>query len=162
MRVAEQAVVGGFRGEGPVGSLLSTADALINWHLGAPPCDVGPMVRAVFQQLDTNLDRLDARLAAGEGIGTIYPDVLGVAAQIHGDWVRIHPFVDHNGSTARLLCLAVGLRYGVPFNLPGKPRSLLAADGLLADYEQAANNQMLGDDRMMIRVLHSLVQNPGN
>jgi fido (protein-threonine AMPylation protein) len=118
------------------------------------------MVAAAFQRLDTSLDDLDRRVAAGESLSTLYRDVLRVAARIHGEWVRIHPFVDHNGSTARLLCLAVGLRYGIPFKLPGKPRSELMADGLLPDYEQAADNQMLGDDTLMVRVLHRLVQQP--
>lgn len=153
-------MAGGLRGEGPASSQLATANVRIGWHLGAPPTDVGSMVAAAFQQLNAELDTLDRRVAAGQTLATTYPDVLRVAARIHGEWVRIHPFVDHNGSTARLLCLAVGLRYGVPFKLPGKPRTELMADGLLPDYERAADNQMLGDDALMVQVLHQLVQQP--
>lgn len=118
------------------------------------------MVAVAFQQLDTDLDALDRRIDNGENLSAIYADVLRTAAQIHGEWIRIHPFADHNGSTARLLCLSVGLRYGIPFKLPGKPRNALMVDGLLPDYEQAADNQMLGDDTLMVRVLHKLVQHP--
>ena len=132
----------------------------VGWHLGASPSDVRSMVAATFQRLSIGLDALDRRTADGETVSDLYVDVLRVSAQIHGEWIRIHPFVDHNGSTARLLCLTVGLRYGVPFKLPGKPRNELSVDGLLPDYEQAAENQMLGDDSLMVRVLHRLVKHP--
>lgn len=157
VRLAEPDVAGGFRGEGPASSQLSTTMAMIGAHVGAAPADVTSMVAAAFQRLNADLDGLDTRRAAGEGVTEMYVDILRAAARIHGAWVRIHPFVDHNGSTARLLCLSVGLRYGVPFKLPGKPRTTLLVDGLLADYETAADNQMLGDDGLMVRVLHQLV-----
>lgn len=160
VRLAEKHVAGGLRGEGPVSSRLAGAVVQIGLHLGAPPADVSSMVAAAFQQLDTSLDDLDRRRASGEDLSTLYVDILRAAARIHGEWIRIHPFVDHNGSTARLLCLTVGLRYGIPFKLPGKPRSDLMVDGFLPDYERAADNQMLGDDTLMVRVLHQLVHRP--
>ncbi|MFD1946696.1 Fic family protein [Nocardioides aestuarii] len=125
---------------------------------GTPPARVRGEVTAAFAELDRRLDALDARIANGESVEDVYEDVLAVCAWIHGQWVRIHPFVDHNGSTARLLTVAVGLRYGIPLQLPGKPRSQLPTDGLVVDYNLAAGNQMSGDDHLMKLFLHDLVE----
>ena len=47
--------------------------------------------------------------------------VLEVAALAHGEWVRIHPFANGNGRTARLWVNWVAVRYGLPFFLALKP-----------------------------------------
>lgn len=49
-------------------------------------------------------------------------EVVAVAAVVHGEWVRIHPFVNGNGRTARLLAAHVSLRYGLPVFVTPRPR----------------------------------------
>ncbi|MEO8004986.1 MAG: Fic family protein, partial [Betaproteobacteria bacterium] len=65
-------------------------------------------------------------------------EVLQLAAWAHAEWVRIHPFANGNGRTARLWANAILLRYGVPPVIRLRPRP----DG---DYEQAAAQAMNGD-----------------
>lgn len=48
--------------------------------------------------------------------------VVQVAAIFHGEWVRIHPFANGNGRTARLWANHVALRYGLPAFVSVKPR----------------------------------------
>ncbi len=156
-RLAEPWVAGHYRGEGPPKSQLRSCQNHVGGRLGASPTRVGQRVRETFAELDRRLDGLDARVNAGEGLETLYSDVLRLCAWTHGEWVRTHPFADHNGSTARLLALLIGLRYGVPLNLPGKPRPARSPLGLALSYDLAAENQMLGDDTVMVSYLDRLV-----
>jgi hypothetical protein len=48
--------------------------------------------------------------------------VLETAAWLHGEWVRIHPFVNGNGRTARMWVLWLCGRYALPQLLPLRPR----------------------------------------
>lgn len=155
--LAEPWVAGHYRGQGPPTSKLFSCQNHVNGVLGTPPARVRGEVAATFVELSDRLDALDLRLANGESIEDLYDEVLVTCAWVHGQWVRIHPFVDHNGSTARLLTMMVGLRYGVPLRLPGKPRSQLPNAGMVLDYNVAAENQMVGDDRLMEQFLHDLV-----
>ncbi|GAA4885053.1 hypothetical protein GCM10025788_26440 [Serinicoccus chungangensis] len=158
IRLAEPWVAGHYRGEGPSGSQLRDALVHVGGRLGEPPAHVRQRVRGMFEELDRRIDGLDARVSVGEGLNTLYPDVLQLCAWAHGEWIRIHPFVDHNGSTARLLALMLGLRYGVPLNLPGKPRPPTPSFGLALSYNVAAENQMMGDDTVMVSYLDRLAR----
>jgi hypothetical protein len=59
-----------------------------------------------------------------------------LAAVVHGDWVRIHPFPNGNGRIARIWANWVAVRYGLPPFVRIKPRP----DGLL--YGRAAHMSM--------------------
>lgn len=48
--------------------------------------------------------------------------VANLAATIHGEWVRIHPYANGNGRTARLWAAWVAKRYGLPVFVTVKPR----------------------------------------
>ena len=48
--------------------------------------------------------------------------VLLLAASLHGEWVRIHPFANGNGRIARLWVIWVAARYGLPPFIRLKPR----------------------------------------
>lgn len=156
--VAEPWVKGHYRGQGPPASVLRGYINQVNGVSGAPAQHVARRVKETFDDLDRRLDGLDARLASGQSLTAIYSDVLTTCAWLHGEWIRIHPLADHNGSTARLLTVMVGLRYRVPLNLPGKPRTALPSAGIVLDYNVAAGNQMLGDDQLMLTFLDQLVR----
>ncbi len=77
-------------------------------------------LQPLLVQLDTALqadrrDRLgiDDRRAVAE-----------FAAWAHGEWVRIHPFANGNGRTARMLGNAILVRYGLPPVFRLRPRPL--------------------------------------
>lgn len=154
--LAEPWVAGHYRGQGPPNSKLFSSQNHVNGVFGAPPARVRGEVADTFAELDDRLDALDGRIANGESIEDLYDEVLVTCAWVHGQWVRLHPFADHNGSMARLLAVMVGLRYSVPLKLPGKPRSQMPTAGLVLDYNVAAENQMVGDDNLMEQFLHDL------
>ena len=67
------------------------------------------------------------RAVAGIGPDSAVTDlhaILEIAAIAHGEWVRIQPLANGNGRIARLWVDWVAVRYGLPFFLALKPRSL--------------------------------------
>jgi Fic family protein len=127
--------VGAFRGElGPekvqviVGSNFGTDSARVAEELGR--------FEAKLQALVTELDAL---LPVGQE-----PDadqlaaIIDLCAWVHAEWVRIHPFANGNGRTARLWANAIATRYGLPPFVRLRPRPD-------AGYEAAGAADMHGD-----------------
>jgi Fic family protein len=77
--------------------------------------------------------------------------VLTLCAYTHGEWVRIHPFANGNGRTARIWANWCALRYGVPPFVRLKPRP---AGNL---YLTAASLSMRGDHRALIAVFADML-----
>ncbi|MFI5003714.1 MAG: Fic family protein [Solirubrobacterales bacterium] len=77
--------------------------------------------------------------------------VLLLAANLHGEWVRIHPFANGNGRIARLWVLWVAARYGLPPFIRLKPRPA----GL--SYAAAALASMSGQHTLMAAVLGQML-----
>jgi len=77
--------------------------------------------------------------------------VLTLCAYAHGEWVRIHPFANGNGRTARLWANWCALRYGVPPFVRLKPRP----EGNL--YATASALSMRGDHEAMVAVLADML-----
>ncbi len=79
--------------------------------------------------------------------------VLLLAANLHGEWVRIHPFANGNGRIARLWVIWVAARYGLPpfIRLKPRPAGLPYAAAALASMSGRHTpmatllGQMLGD-----------------
>lgn len=156
--VAEPWVKGHYRGQGPPTSQLHSCINHVDGILGAMPNHVARRVLETFTELDARLDAFDGRVSASETVTEVYADVLAVCAWLHGEWIRIHPLANHNGSTARLLTVMVALRYGIPMSMPGKPRSAMPGPGLHLDYNVASSNQMHGDDQLMVTFLDQVVR----
>lgn len=72
--------------------------------------------------------------------------VLEVAAEMHGEWVKIHPFVNGNGRTARLWVLWMCARFGIPALLKVRPRPA-------KPYGTASYSSMTGDHGPMTTLL---------
>jgi len=66
--------------------------------------------------------------------------ILTLSAWAHSEWVRIHPFANGNGRTARLWVNSIAMRYGLPPFLRLRPRP----DG---GHDRAASSAMQGDWR---------------
>jgi Fic family protein len=77
--------------------------------------------------------------------------VLTLCASAHGEWVRIHPFANGNGRTARLWANWCALRYGIPPFVSLKPRP----QGNL--YATASALSMRGDHQPMVAVLADML-----
>jgi hypothetical protein len=97
--------------------------------------------------------RLDAALPVGKAPASS-PDLYGVltlCALLHGEWIRIHPFANGNGRTARTWANWAALRYELPPFVsikprpPGNPYALAAIAGMQGQHEVAvaAFDQML-------------------
>jgi hypothetical protein len=74
-----------------------------------------------------------------------------LAANLHGEWVRIHPFANGNGRIARLWVIWVAARYSLPPFIRLKPRPA----GL--PYETAALASMSGQHSLMAAVLGQML-----
>lgn len=77
--------------------------------------------------------------------------VLTLCAYAHGEWIRIHPFANGNGRTARLWANWCALRYGLPPFVRLKPRP----EGNL--YASAAASSMVGDHQAMVAVFAEML-----
>jgi fido (protein-threonine AMPylation protein) len=77
--------------------------------------------------------------------------VVSLCANVHGEWVRIHPFANGNGRTARLWVNWCALRYGLPAFLRVKPRPTGSP------YAVAAMQSMSGDHRATTAVLMDML-----
>jgi fido (protein-threonine AMPylation protein) len=78
--------------------------------------------------------------------------VLTLCASLHGEWVRIHPFANGNGRTARLWANWAALRYGLPPFVAIKPRPAGIA------YALAAYASMQHDHQVMTGVFLQMLQ----
>ena len=120
---------------------------------GVGSADVPDALRAFAAGMAAITTQLDARLAVGARPADPVDlrAVLIAAAIAHGEWIRIHPFANGNGRTARLWANWVGLRYSLPPFVSLRPRP----DDLL--YAGAAAASMRGDhDPMVIAFLEML------
>ncbi len=110
---------GRFRGEPG----LEAVHVMVGPHEGVPPDQVAEAVAIFERKLNQVLGRLDTLIPAGAALDTdTLAAVLDVCAWAHAEWVRIHPFVNGNGRTARLWANYVAMRYGLPPFVRLRPR----------------------------------------
>ena len=64
--------------------------------------------------------------------------VIILCAWAHGEWLRIHPFPNGNGRTARILVNGIAQRYGLPAFMAIRPRPG-------SEYERVAREAMAGN-----------------
>lgn len=120
------------------------------------PC---AMVPAALEQFETRVQtasaRLDADIPPGADPPVLAPaqlhGVLTLCAVLHGEWVRIHPFANGNGRTARLWANWAALRYGLPPFVTIKPRPG-------QPYGAAAMASMRGDHRVTLAVFDQMLR----
>jgi fido (protein-threonine AMPylation protein) len=77
--------------------------------------------------------------------------ILLLAAILHGEWVRIHPFANGNGRTARLWAMWAVIRYGLPPFIRLKPRPPGSS------YAAAAFASMTGQHTLMAAVFGEML-----
>lgn len=114
---------------------------------GAPVGEVLDRLAALEADMQAKLAVWDERIAAPDAAtpARLNPVVEGIG-RFYATWLRIHPFADGNGRTARVMANWVTTRYWQPPILPGRPVD--NADGLLvattpAIPEQTANYRPL-------------------
>jgi fido (protein-threonine AMPylation protein) len=113
---------------------------------GCASADVPVALSEFEQSMQTAIRAVDTALPTTRTQSRTARQLVGVvqlASQAHGEWIRIHPFANGNGRTARLWVAWLAARYGLPLFLQLKPRPEGNA------YAFAAGASMRGDHRPM-------------
>jgi len=108
---------------------------------------------ATLQTLVADLDKL---LPIGHELDADeLAAVIDLCAWVHAEWIRIHPFANGNGRTARLWANSLAMRYGLPPFIRLRPRPN-------SGYAEAGAKAMNGDWRPTAIVLRRLLDDfPG-
>ena len=117
--VPDTKYVGRFRGE--LG--LENARVWIDAKEGVAPAQVASELVGFEHRLQHVVAVLDERYPAGidldaDGLAA----VIDLSAWAHAEWVRIHPFGNGNGRTARIWANSLFMRYGLPPVVRLRPR----------------------------------------
>ncbi len=147
LNVADAKYVGSFRGEPG----LENVQVRVGSHYGVPPGKVAEELRNFEAKLQETTALLDRMVPAG-GLPTVdqLEAVLDFCAWAHAEWVRIHPFANGNGRTARLWANSIALRYGLPPFIRLRPRP----DG---EYGTASAEAMQGNWEPTATVLREML-----
>lgn len=105
-------------------------------HIPPQPYLLGPMMEELFRWYEQNKD-------------TMHPVVL--AANMHEKFVSIHPFIDGNGRTARLVMNLILIQHGYPIaNIKGDNDTCLR-------YYQALEQASSGDNTAFVEFVEDVV-----
>jgi hypothetical protein len=128
-------MVGRYRGEPG----LEHCEVVIGGSFGVPASAIADELRRFEEKLHGVIDVLDGLVPSEtELTADNLAAVLDLCAWVHAEWVRIHPFANGNGRTARLWANCIAMRYGLPPFVRLRPRP----DG---GYGAAAQAAMDGD-----------------
>jgi hypothetical protein len=146
--VPDSRFVGAFRGEPGLENLQTRIGA----NYGVASTKVASELGRFEAKLQTLVAQMDALLPAG-----LEPDtdqlaaVVDLCAWVHAEWVRIHPFANGNGRTARLWANSLAMRYGLPPFIRLRPRPN-------SGYGGAGAKAMQGDWQTTARVFRRLLE----
>lgn len=150
--------VGAVRDSDPLLPCLVDYEVAVGTANGVLARDVPAALDAFVGATATVIAALDAAVAPG-AIATDPPVVAAIVrlcAYAHGEWIRIHPFANGNGRTARIWANWIAVRYGLPPFVRIKPRP----DDVL--FAGAAEMSMRGDHRateaMFVSMLEDALQ----
>ena len=135
LTVPDGRFVGAFRGEPG----LEKTQVRVGVHYGVDAAEVAEELAGFERKLHALLRELDAMLPIGQE-----PDAdqlaaaVDLCAWVHAEWVRIHPFANGNGRTARLWANFIAMRYGLPPFIRLRPRPNFG-------YGEAGAKAMQGD-----------------
>jgi len=148
LEVSDLRYVGAFRGEPG----LEYIAVRIGANYGVDPADVAESLKQFEAKLQTLVAELDRMLPRGEEPDTDQlAAIIDLCAWAHSEWVRIHPFANGNGRTARLWANSLAIRYGLPPFIRLRPRPN-------ASYGQAGAKAMKGDWKPTAAVFHRLLE----
>jgi Fic family protein len=135
LNVPDRRYVGAFRGEPG----LERMQVRVGANYGVDSVEVSEELDRFETKLQALVAELDALLPKGQALDA---DQLAAAidlcAWVHAEWIRIHPFANGNGRTARLWANSLAVRYGLPPFIRLRPRPN-------AGYGDAGAQSMQGD-----------------
>jgi Fic family protein len=119
LTVPNPAMVGEFRGEPG----LLDVEVRIGHHRGIAPAAVAQALSAFERRLQQAVKRLDELIPPDSKLSVDQlAAVIELCSWAHAEWVRIHPFANGNGRTARLWANSIAMRYGLPPFVQLRPR----------------------------------------
>jgi hypothetical protein len=145
--VLDSRFVGAFRGEPG----LENVQVRVGANSGVDSVAVAGDLTRFEAKLRMLVAELDAQLPVGQK-----PDadqlaaIVDFCAWVHAEWVRIHPFANGNGCTARLWANSLAMRYGLPPFIRLRQRSN-------AGYGEAGAKAMQGDWKPTAAVFRRLL-----
>jgi len=141
LNVPDPEYVGNFRGE-PKGPLIEHCAVVVRGHPGAMPWEVARELETFLEGLHNRLASLDSDILPGKDPDNAQINrIIELAAWVHGEWVRIHPFANGNGRTARIWANWVAVRYGLDFFVTVRPRPGMPFYGDAAQASMKGNHK---------------------
>jgi Fic family protein len=135
LNVPDSRFVGAFRGEPGLQKIQVT----VGTNHGVDSSHVADELARFEEKLQTLVAELDGLIPVGqEADADQLAAVVDLCAWVHAEWVRIHPFANGNGRTARLWANSLAMRYGLPPFIRLRPRPNAA-------YADAGAKAMQGD-----------------
>jgi hypothetical protein len=146
---ADPRYIGRFRGEPG----LEEVQVRVGSHYGVAAEDVSSALHEFEHRLQSAVAYLDDSISPGiEPNGDQVGAILELCAWTHAEWVRIHPFANGNGRTARLWANILAMRYGLPPFVQLRPRpdgtyGIVSQKAMLGDWEptEMLFAELLGD-----------------
>ena len=140
--------VGAFRGEAG----LENVQVQVNGIFGVAAPEVADALGEFEQRLQLAVAYLDNLVSPGdEPNADQIAVIVEICAWAHAEWVRIHPFANGNGRTARLWANSLAMRYGLPPFVGLRPRP----EG---DYALASEKAMRGDWEPTVAAFHQMLE----
>ena len=141
--VVDARYVGAYRGEAG----LEDVEVKVAGSFGVPAANVAEELAVFEGKLRGLVSTLDSLVPAGaEPNADQLSAIIDVCGWAHAEWVRIHPFANGNGRTARLWANSIAMRYGLPPFIRLRPRPG-------SGYGDAGANAMRGDWKPTVIVL---------
>ena len=135
LKAGDPKYIGAFRGEPGLESVVVE----IGGRYGVAADEVAAALHDFERRLQSAVAYLDQAIPPGvEPTRDQIDVILAVCAWAHAEWVRIHPFANGSGRTARLWANSLAMRYGLPPFVRLRPRP----DG---NYGSVSQKAMLGD-----------------
>lgn len=138
--------VGRFRGEPG----LEVCEVAVGDDPGVAAEEVADELKRFEEKLQATVAALDELITPDQDLSADdVAAVIDLCAWVHSEWVRIHPFANGNGRTARLWANIIAMRYGLPPFVRLRPRP----DG---GYAAAAGEAMAGRWKPTVRVFRDM------
>ena len=139
--------VGAFRGERG----LENLQVKVGRNYGLDSAGVARELGRFQAKLQRLVVKLDTLVPIGaEPDADQLAAIIDLCAWVHAEWVRIHPFANGNGRTARLWANSIAMRYGLPPFIRLRPRPN-------AGYGNAGARAMRGDWKPTATVFRHLL-----
>ncbi len=147
LAVPDPRYVGRFRGEPG----LEKVQVQVGGRFGVAAREVASALAVFERTIQPVIARLDVLIPGGSDPNADQlAAILEVCAWVHAEWIRIHPFANGNGRTARLWVNSIAMRYNLPPFLQARPRPD-------AGYGNAGAEAMRGNWQPTIAVFRQLL-----